>query len=90
MAPDNALASAEGAFVIAKPGEVYAVYLPEGGTTQLELVEGDYTVGWYDPRNGGALQVGSVETVAGPGKKALGNPPAEPERDWAVLVTKRQ
>jgi hypothetical protein len=89
MAPDNALASAKGAFVLAKPGEIYAVYLPNGGTTQLELGEGDYTIGWYDPRNGGAFQVGSVETASGPGKKSLGAPPAEAGQDWAILVKKR-
>ncbi|MEZ5361132.1 MAG: DUF4038 domain-containing protein [Bryobacterales bacterium] len=89
MAADNALASAEGAFVLAKPSEAYAVYLPDGGTTNLEIGEGDYTIGWYDPRNGGALQVGSVASVTGPGKKALGNAPGERDQDWAVLVKKR-
>jgi hypothetical protein len=89
MAPDNALASAEGAFVLAKPGEVYAVYLPDGGTTELELGEGEYTVGWYDPLEGGALQVGTVESVTGPGKRSLGLPAAKRDQDWAVLVKKR-
>ena len=89
MAPDNALASAEDAFVLAKPGEVYAVYLPDGGTTRLELDEGEYSVGWYDPRNGGALQAGSVETVSGPGKKSLGSPAADKDQDWAVVLKKR-
>ena len=89
MAPDNGLASAEGAYVFAKTGEVYAVCLPNGGTTRLELAEGNYTVAWYDPRAGGALQKGAVETIAGPGEKALGNPPADRDRDWVALV-KRQ
>ncbi len=89
MAPDNSLASGEGAFVFAKPGEVYAVYLPNGGTTRLELAEGEYAVGWYDPRAGGELQAGSVETVAGPGPKALGAPAANRDQDWAVVVKKR-
>ena len=89
MAPDNGLASTEGTFVLAKTGEVYAVYLPNGGTTRLELGEGEYTVGWYNPREGGALQTGSVETVAGPGQKSLGAPATDRDRDWAVLVKKR-
>jgi len=29
----DALTSAENDYVFAKPGEVYAIYLPEGGTT---------------------------------------------------------
>ena len=89
MKPANELATAKDSYTLAKPGEVYAVYLREGGTTRLELADGEYTIGWYDPRQGGALQVGSVETVAGPGSKPLGAPPSEPKRDWTVLVKRR-
>lgn len=89
MAPDNSLASGvKDARVLAKPGEVYAVQLPTGGAARLDLVEGEYSVSWYDPRAGGALQQGSVTTAQGPGVKALGNPPSEPRRDWVVLVKK--
>jgi hypothetical protein len=89
MSADNELASAEGAYVLAKPGEVYAVFLPDRGSTELTLAEGGYTVAWYDPRGGGALQVGTVETVDGPGAVSLGAPPADADKDWAVLVKKR-
>ena len=85
----NELASAEGAYVLAKPGEVYAVFLPAGGSTELTVAEGGYTVAWYDPRGGGALQVGTAETVDGPGAVSLGAPPADADKDWAVLVKKR-
>jgi hypothetical protein len=74
--------------VLAKPGEVYAVQLPSGGGVRLNLAEGEYSVGWYNPRAGGELQQGSVTTVQGPGVKALGNPPSEPRTDWVVLVKK--
>jgi len=75
-------------FVFAQQGEVYAVYLPAGGTTELDLssVKGSFEVKWYDPRHGGALQNGSVTQVEGGGKRALGNAPKEPAMDWAVLV----
>ncbi len=89
MNADNSLASTEGAYVLAKPGEIYAVFLPEGGETELTLAEGSYSVAWYDPRGGGALQVGTVETVEGPGAQSLGAPPADADKDWAVLVKKR-
>ena len=89
MNADNALSSAEGAYALAKPGEVYAVYLPSGGESKLTLEAGGYSIGWYDPRNGGALQVGTVESVDGPGAVSLGAPPAEPGKDWAVLVKKK-
>jgi len=89
MAPDNSLGSgAKDARVLAKPGDVYAVQLPTGGGVRLNLGEGDYSVRWYDPRAGGELQEGSVTNVQGPGVKPLGNPPAEPRKDWVVLVKK--
>ncbi len=89
MSADNGLASAKESYTLAKPGEIYAVYLREGGSSELNLAEGTFSVGWYDPRNGGALQVGTVENVEGPGAKSLGEPPAEQGKDWAVLVKKR-
>ncbi|MBA7669585.1 hypothetical protein ES703_77716 [subsurface metagenome] len=83
MSPDDSLVSA--GWCLAKPGEIYAVYLPDGGTTNLNLVVGSYTVQWYNPRTGGKLQKGSVTKVAGPGMVSLGNPPAEGGKDWAIL-----
>ena len=55
MEPNNALAAGVEARVLAKPGAVYAVYLPKGGSATLNLAEGDYAVRWYNPRAGGAL-----------------------------------
>ncbi|HEU0141211.1 MAG TPA: nucleoside hydrolase-like domain-containing protein [Bryobacteraceae bacterium] len=89
MEPDNSLASStSGARVFAKRGEVYAVQLP-GGTGDLSVPEGRYTVSWYNPRTGGDLVAGSVAYITGPGSQSLGSPPSEPERDWIVLVKKR-
>jgi hypothetical protein len=86
MRPADDLTAREDDYCLAKPGEVYAVYLPEGGTTELDLLPGEYTVRWYNPRSGGDLQEGSVRTLRGPGRRPLGDPPSEPSRDWAVLV----
>ena len=54
------------AFGFAKAGEIYLVYLPNGGTAELDLtgVTGQFNVSWFDPRNGGALKRGSVASVA--------------------------
>ena len=91
MEPADALVSHADAWALASPGEVYAVYLrPPWATRQTELDLGpwprDYEVLWYDTRRGGDLRKGSVEKVSGPGPKALGAPPSNPEGDWAVLV----
>ena len=78
-------------YCLAKPGQVYVVYLPAGGTTELDLgsASGQFRVRWYDPRNGGELQDGSVTTVAGGRTVSLGTPPSYPQKDWAILVQKR-
>ncbi|MHC4069516.1 MAG: DUF5060 domain-containing protein [Planctomycetota bacterium] len=86
MSPADSLVSAGWCF--AEVGEIYAVYLPDGGTAQLDITDGSFTVRWYNPRDGGDLLTGSVETVAGPGKVGLGEPPAERDKDWVVLVKK--
>ncbi len=84
----NELTATPNDFVFALPGETYAVYLPEGGSTEIDLsaAEGVFEVKWYDPRHGGALQSGSVSVIRGGGKRPLGNPPHEPAQDWAVLI----
>lgn len=75
MVNDNGLSSADNDYCFYKEGEVYVIYLKNGGTTNLDLgaAEGSFQVRWYDPRNGGSLQNGSVSEVAGGGEAALGN-----------------
>ncbi|NQU25469.1 MAG: DUF5060 domain-containing protein, partial [Candidatus Nealsonbacteria bacterium] len=65
MKANDKLTTAPNDYCFAKPGEVYAIYLPEGGTTELRLEEGRYTVKWYDPRTGGPLQDGTASLAAG-------------------------
>ncbi|MBC9031975.1 DUF5060 domain-containing protein [Sphingomonas sp. JC676] len=75
-------------YVLAKPGQAYAVYLPDGGTTALDLsgASGTFEVKWYNPRTGGDLKNGSVRTVEGGASRALGKAPSDVTSDWAVLV----
>jgi hypothetical protein len=69
---------------------VYAVYLPNGGTTTIDLsgAAGTFEVKWYNPRTGGPLQNGTVSTIEGGGSRGLGNAPADRSNDWAVLIRK--
>ena len=75
-------------WVFAKPGDVYAIYLPDGGTTELDLsgVSAGFEVKWYDPRHGGELLNGSVRSVQGGGRRNLGEAPKDKSMDWTVLV----
>ena len=85
------LTTAQRDYVFAKPGEIYAIYLPDGGTTELDLGDGSgsYDVRWYNPRTGGRLETGSVAVVTGAGQVSIGEPPRQPTQDWVVLVTRR-
>jgi len=78
-------------YCFAKPGEVYLVYLPEGGPAQLDLTgaPGHFTVAWLDPRKGGPLQPGAVRDVAGGARVDLGTPPADASDDWLAVVRRR-
>ena len=75
-------------FCFAKTGELYLVYLPNGGTAALDLggATGQFNVSWFDPRSGGALKRGSVASVKAGGKVALGMAPSSPDEDWLVVV----
>jgi hypothetical protein len=90
MQPQDRLASGD-AWVLAEPGEVYAVYLrPPWSTRSTTLDLGpwprEYEVRWYDTLAGGEPRPGAVTRIVGPGPQPLGAPPADPERDWVVLV----
>jgi hypothetical protein len=79
-------------FCFARPGEVYVIYLPSGGTCKLDLgtVVTTYRVEWFNPRTGGELKAGTIRKLSGPGKRSLGDPPSDPTEDWVVLVRKTQ
>jgi len=82
----DGLAVASGASVLAKRGEFYLVYLPSGGPASLDLEghAGPFLVSWFDARNGGDLQNGTVTQISGPGLRPLGSPPAA--GDWVAFV----
>jgi hypothetical protein len=69
---------------------MYVVYLPNGGATNLNLtgVTGTYSVKWFDPRNGGALANGTVQTVNGGGPVSIGQASGNTASDWAALITR--
>ena len=88
MQPGDSLLSGEagdfgGGQVFYKPGEVYAVYLPNGSPSgTLTLPGSNFTQDWFNPRTG--LFEGTQTSVAGPAV-ALGTPPSSINEDWIVL-----
>lgn len=77
-------------FCLAKEDDTYLVYLPDGGTTDIDLsaASGSYQVSWFNPRTGGDLQKGSVTSIMGGKTSSIGNAPADPDEDWAILIKK--
>jgi hypothetical protein len=75
-------------YCFAKANEVYLVYLPSGNTATLDLSKatGQFSVEWFDPRNGGALKKGSVTSVKAGAPASLGMPPDNPDEDWLAVV----
>lgn len=78
-------------YCLAKQGEVYAIYLPQGNTAftlDLQGITGGYDVFWFDPRNGGSLKTGSTTSVNAGGQVSLGTPPNNASEDWVAVVKK--
>ena len=79
-------------YCLAKYLQTYLIYLPDGGTAQLDLSNSNsvFSVDWFNPREGGLLIKGSVKEVQGPGKVSIGNPPEDTAKDWVVLIRKKE
>ena len=76
-----------GGQVFCKPGEVYAVYLPNaanGGRLDLSQAAGTFSMRWYDPRKGNFF--GKTKKIKGGKYVELGEPPSPKNQDWAVLI----
>ncbi|TBN03686.1 DUF5060 domain-containing protein [Hyunsoonleella flava] len=87
---DDLISSEDIAYCFAKEGEIYAIYAEaNSGKIKLNLedVNQTFKVKWYDPRNGGNLQEGSVTSVKSSGIVELGTPPSEMDKDWVILVS---
>ncbi|MFK7817831.1 MAG: DUF5060 domain-containing protein [Planctomycetaceae bacterium] len=76
-------------YCFAKPGEVYLVYLPNGGEAKLDLKNqsGGFTISWFNPRKGGKLV--ETATVTGGQEVKLGEPPSDTDKDWLAIVRKK-
>ena len=82
----NAPSETPGATQFEKAGEVYALYLPEGGNAELRLPVGTWRTEWFDPRNGGGLIPGALLKQQAPGLVSTRQPPSAPDKDWVVIL----
>jgi hypothetical protein len=88
MSHHDELTSAPDDYCLADPESVYAIYLPSGGTTDVDLGRSTKTfhIRWYDPRQGGSLELGTVASVTGPGLVNIGQSQRNTDKDWVALV----
>lgn len=84
MSNDNSIVSNGWALVQSSEDNV-VVYLPDG-TANIDLSSGTYSVSWYDPRNGGALQSGSIATLNAGNNLSIGTAPNNQNKDWVILL----
>lgn len=75
-------------YCFADPGNIYLAYLPDGGSTSLDLTgtDGTFDLWWFNPRTGEAMTHGEVEKVDAGSSVRLGPPPAETDEDWLVVL----
>jgi hypothetical protein len=79
MEPHDELVN-NGAFCLAEPGKVYAVYQPKGGSVTVKLAPGRYRPTWFNARTGLTTALPPAE---GPGWTS---PKARDDSDWALLL----
>jgi hypothetical protein len=72
-----------GAMCLAEPRKQYAIYLPSGGRTTVQLAPGTYHARRYNPRSGRWY---ALPDVVGP---AWTSPDLPDGGDWALLLTRR-
>lgn len=71
------------AYCLAKPGEIYAVYLPNEGDVTVKLENGTYEASWYSAYTGEWIPLPPAE---GPTWKS---PKTPGWLDWAILLRRR-
>jgi hypothetical protein len=84
MDPHNEFVLGGQAFCLAKPDEIFAFYLPTGGTITIDLApDTTYEVAWWNPGNGQDGSFQNITHISG-GRQNLHAPA---DGDWAVRIT---
>lgn len=71
-----------GNYCLAKPGELYAIYLPHGGNVTVELSAGKYEGVWWDASTGRKIALAPLNVTA----PSWTSPAAPGSGDWALLL----
>ncbi len=74
----------QGAYCLAKPGEIYAVYLPKEGKVTIRLEPGTYRATWFSAFTGEKVPLPAVEGPSWTSPKTPG------WLDWALLLERQR
>ena len=88
MSSNDGLTSDSDDYCYANPGEAYLIYLPNGGSTNLNFGTntGNYSVLWLNPRTGQTVQDDNITVTSTKNVIRIGDPPSSTTSDWAVLI----
>lgn len=81
-APHDELVN-NGCYCLAKPGELYAIYLPHEGQVTVRLEPGTYDAHWFNAFTGETVRLPSVEGPEWTSPKTPG------WLDWALLLKRK-
>ncbi|HUS34475.1 MAG TPA: DUF5060 domain-containing protein [Verrucomicrobiae bacterium] len=76
-------------YCFAKPNELYLVYLPTGGECTLNLsgAQRDFSLAWFNPREGGPLQQGAIQQSTD--QNVTFAPPSPADKDWLAVIRRK-
>src|SRR5271163_3578567 len=74
-----------GNYCLAKPGDLYAIYLPHGGTVTVELQPGRYEGVWWDASTGEKTALPPLNVSSA----SWTSPPAPGSNDRALLLNRK-
>ncbi len=74
-------------YCFAKSGELYLVYLPQGGETRIDLAgaSGEFSIKWFNPREGGKPMAQGPAALSGGSTGTLTAPSAD---DWLAVIAR--
>jgi len=74
-----------GNYCLAKPGEIYAIYLPQAGSVTVQLEPGRYQAAWWSATTGEKIPLPAVDAAT----TWWTSPRAPGNNDWALLLLRR-
>lgn len=81
---DDTLTARDDDFCFFSEGEVYLIYLRNGGSLHVHLTPGKYEAGWFNPRTGkGMSHLMLLQTINGPTKTTITAPD---NKDWLLVI----